>query len=95
MDKIHPTSLETTVPSEELGRQIMALRYDLVLEVLKGMLQECNRQAAGDAEVGRERMSERLKAVSLTIEDLIDDMSVVVRLCRPYIEKERADGDHI
>ena len=46
--KIHPVSV-TAISGEELGRQIMALRYDQALEIITGMkipknLKECGQR---------------------------------------------------
>lgn len=38
--QLHPTTVMGVQPTEELGRAIMALRYDLLAPVLKGMLME-------------------------------------------------------
>lgn len=85
----HPTEITTLVPSKEMGRQLMALRYDLLLPVLHGMLQECNRQHTGDMEKERYVLAGRLEALGSSLDDCIDKLSSIVRVCRLYIEEEK------
>jgi hypothetical protein len=87
--KKHPTMLTTMEPSVDMGRQIMGLRYDLILPILTGMLQECNRQCTNDALSGRTKLAFELEKMSDAIDSLITDASAVVRRCRPYIDEEK------
>ena len=77
-------------PTEELGRAIMALRYDLLGPVLTGMLQEANRQKTNDEAAGHVKLAFRLNDLSAGIENALEGCHEVMRICRPHIEAEKA-----
>lgn len=91
-EKIHPTVVAAMLPDEELGRQIVALRYDLTLEVLRGMVAEAKRQHDGDLARGRVKLAAELANVHAALEQAMDSMVNVVQICRPHIEAEKAFG---
>lgn len=89
-EKIHPTAVHAAHPGEELGRQIVALRYDLTLEVLRGMVAEAKRQHDNDLARGRVKLAAELANVHAALEQALDSMVNVVEICRPHIEAEKA-----
>ena len=44
LDKIHPTLVNKIKPSEEFGKEIIALRYDLILPIIKGMKKQTKKE---------------------------------------------------
>lgn len=90
MDKErHPTELTTTIPSEEMGRQIMGLRYDLLWKVLMGMLQEATRQAKHDTKTGRVKLARALYRLAHSLNGCMLDLSYVTEVCHKYITREK------
>lgn len=81
--------LETLIPSEEMGRQLMRLRYDLLQNVLRGMEQEAYRQARADQARKRFLLADALAQLGWQLSDLTKCMEKVLRICRPYIDRER------
>lgn len=86
---LHPTVLTTTSPGDELGRQLMSLRYDLLTETLKGMVNEARRQCYNDNQLGRSKLSDRLSLVAVGLQSVVFNMEHVVRICSPYIDAEK------
>lgn len=87
-DKMHPTSV-TVTSGEELGRQIMRLRYDELQKVLTGMREECSRQMHADRERGRTGLFGHLRHLLAHLASAQERTAKIVKLCRPYIEKEK------
>lgn len=88
-DKIHPTSITATHPDEEMGRQIVAMRYDFTLDVLRGMVAEAKRQHEGDLAAGKAKLAAELANFHAALEQAFSSMENVVEICRPYIEAEK------
>jgi Fe-S oxidoreductase len=86
-NKIHPTFV-TATSGEELGRQIMSMRYDEVLKVLSGMKLEATSQANGDYRRGYTLLSSALLDLFDSLKNAERDMANIVNICRPYIDKE-------
>lgn len=88
-DKIHPTHIHETSPNENLGKEIFALRYDLLLEVVRGMKKEAHRQAEGDRQRERLKLAKELEKSILLLEELEVNVETLVAICAPYIEAEK------
>lgn len=90
VEKIHPTTLRTNVPDQDLGRQLMALRYDLLQDVLVGMWREARRQASADEERGRNHLAAGLDRFAMAIDMAMEVMGEeILPICEPYIEAEK------
>jgi hypothetical protein len=85
----HPIRITTLNPSEEMGKQIMCLRYDLMVLVLRGMAAEAARQAAGDLAFHRPKLGLQLTMLSQKLQIATFTADDVVRICQPYIDKEK------
>ncbi len=90
--QLHPTTVMGVQPTEELGRAIMALRYDLLAPVLKGMLMEARRQSAADEQLGREKLSYRLHRLGDSLENADTELDHILGYCAEYIKAEK---DHM
>lgn len=90
LEKIHPTDVSGIAPDEQLGRQVLALRYDLALQVLAGMKNEAGRQALADDKRGRVRLAARLRELECALDRAVGAMERVVDICRQHIEAEKA-----
>jgi hypothetical protein len=89
IDKIHSTRVLGLDPTEELGKAIVAMRYDCILPIIEGMIQEAQRQEKGDRGRGRVKLAERLALLVGSLEDVREDVEHLVTICRPYIEEEK------
>lgn len=90
IEKMHPTTTATTQGGEQLGRQVMALRYDLVSETLQGMLAEASRQAEADAGRGRPRLAGQLDNLRLCLATAVGAAKGLAAFCQDRIDEERA-----
>lgn len=88
-DKLHPLEIATLVPSEEMGRQLMALRYDLLVPVLRGMAAEALRQANGDREKGRPQLGATMSDMALNLRAAAVTAEEAALICNYYIEAEK------
>lgn len=93
-EKLHPTTVKAAHPNEELGRQIVALRYDLTLDVLRGMAAEAKRQHGGDLARGRVKLAAELANVHAALQQALGSMAKVVEICRPHIEADKTRQKH-
>lgn len=89
-DKIHPTKVLNLNPSKELGKEIIALRYNLIIPILEGMLEETKRQENGDRSRGRIKLANELEKLYQTISQVKSSTENLITICKPYIEKEKA-----
>jgi hypothetical protein len=89
IDKIHPTTIQEKTPSEILGTELFALRYDLLLEVVRGMKKEAERQAEGDRKRGRTKLAQELEKSASTLGKLEEEVGRLVYICAPYIKAEK------
>ena len=87
--KIHPVTAEGIAPSKELGRALTALRYDLLLPVLEGMIEEAYRERDGDEKRGRVKLSKELDSYAVSLAQAKSHLEKMVAICRPYIEREK------
>jgi hypothetical protein len=81
--------LSSVEASKDLGRQIMSLRYDLVLEVLTGIAEEARRQAEADTERNRYALASNLDLFATQLERGLPNVELIVKICKPYIEEEK------
>lgn len=88
--KLHPTTVMGLEPTEELGRAIMALRYDLIAPVLKGMQAEAKRQAEADYANGRQSLAGDLRTLEGALYSVIDAAEDIAEKCEVFIEAEKA-----
>lgn len=89
--KIHPTLVQGIVPTKELGRDIVALRYDLLLPVVEGMIEEFLRQERGDMNRGRIKLAKELGEAARAMSVVRVHVEKNISICTPYIEKEKRD----
>jgi hypothetical protein len=87
---LHPTTLRTNIPTRELGGQIVGLRYDLLLEVVMGMVDEFNRQAFHDLELDRKKLSNLLMMARKHMVEVETVLNEICRICEPYIAEEKS-----
>ena len=87
--KIHPTFVGDIKPDKKLGKNIMALRYDLIMPVIGGMIEEIKRQEIGDKKSGRIKLSENLGKLGDSLIEVKKDVNNIVKICLPYIKKEK------
>lgn len=90
-EKLHPTRITTLEPSEQLGRELLKLRYDLLLPVLEGMIKEANEQGNDDVGRVRLRLGRSLYAFRDALTQSKGVMSLIVEDLKPYIEEEKAE----
>lgn len=88
-DKIHPTAV-TATSGQELGRQIMQMRYDEALKVLEGMMSEVQLQSVNDQIRGRTQLSAALKDLHQSFRQAKVWMKEAIQICEPYIEAEKS-----
>jgi hypothetical protein len=93
-DEQHPTELTTMVPSEEMGRQLLSLRYDLLVPVLQGMAKEAGRQAQSDHEKGRTKLAAALRDLQLNLRGSAAFAGEVELICEKYIDREKQTSKH-
>lgn len=91
-DKLHSTVV-TATSGEELGRQIMQMRYDEVLKVLQGMQREAQLQSINDEIRGRHQLAAALKDVHHSFRQVNVWMKEAVQICQPYIDHEKHNVD--
>ncbi|MFA6608653.1 MAG: hypothetical protein WCT07_01980 [Candidatus Paceibacterota bacterium] len=89
LEKVHPTKVLGLEPNETLGKEIMALRYDLILPIIKGMAKEIKRQEAGDRSRERTKLANELEKLQETITSVTSHIENLVTICKPYIEQEK------
>lgn len=89
IDKVHSTNVLGLEPTEELGKAIIAMRYDCILPIIEGMIQEAQRQEKGDRGRGRVKLADRLASFVRSLESVQSDGEKLVAICRPYIEEEK------
>ena len=87
--KIHSVLVDNKNPDKKLGKNIMALRYDLVIPVIDGMIKEIKRQEAGDKKRGRIKLSENLRKLAGSLFEVKKDMKDIAKICSSYIKKEK------
>jgi hypothetical protein len=88
--KLHPTTVMGLKPTEELGRQIMALRYDLIAPVLEGMRKEAFRQSREDEKAGKVKLAYRMREMSFGVENAATALDNVLSICKEFIDAEKA-----
>jgi hypothetical protein len=88
--KTHPTALNEITSYEDLGRQIVGLRYDLLERVLQGMLEEARRQEQSDEKAKRVILSLKLGQMADGIECALEGAQNVAHVCRTHIEAEKS-----
>lgn len=88
-NKIHPVTAEGIVPSKELGRALTALRYDLLLPVIEGMIEEALRERDGDEKRGRVKLSKELDSYATSLLQAKNHLEKMVVICGPYIDREK------
>ena len=86
--KLHPIEV-TATSGKELGHQIMAMCYDLILEVIAGMREEVQRQSINDLSNGFARLSTLLNQVDLCLTITEANLENVVNHCSRYILEEK------
>lgn len=91
--KLHPTDVLGLAPTEELGKAIMSLRYDLIVPILEGMRREAYRQSREDEDAGKTLLAYRLRELSFGIENAATALDSAVAVCKPYIDAEKAERD--
>lgn len=89
-DKLHPTAVVTMQGGFTLGREVMSLRYDLVREVIQGMVNEIDRQVKADSERGRVKLVSRLSNMQVALEQALGTATSVAEFCEPWICVERS-----
>jgi hypothetical protein len=89
IEKIHPTQVQGLTPTKELGRDIVALRYDLALPVIEGMIEEFLRQERGDMNRGRIKLAKELGEAARLMSIVKAHIEKIISICAPYIEKEK------
>lgn len=89
-EKLHPTAVTTLAGSAELGREVMSMRYDLVRDTLKGMLEELDRQISADAERGRPMLVDHLVELRKGMADSVCWAAMLAKFCQPWIDAEVA-----
>ena len=89
--KIHPTLVQGIVPTKELGRDIVALRYDLLLPIVDGMIEEFLRQERGDMNRGRVKLAKELGEAARAMSVVKVHVEKSISICTLYIEKEKRD----
>lgn len=89
-EKQHPTHGATTQGSIRLGCEVMALRYDLVSDTLRGMVQEIERQIAADTKRRRMQLVAHLADLRAALAQSLDASSSLASFCEPWIRKEKA-----
>lgn len=90
LDKIHPIKIRQNIePDEDLGRSLVALRYDKFLPVIEGMIKEARRQSEGDMRRGRTKLANSLLNLSRSLENSKNDLENIVKICKVYIEEEK------
>ncbi len=87
--KIHPTLVQGLVPTKELGRDIIKLRYDLLLPIVEGMVEEFLRQERGDMGRGRIKLAQELGEAARAMSLVQVHVEKSISICAPYIEKEK------
>ena len=92
MIKLHPTSV-TETSGEELGRQIGALRYDKLVEVITGIKKEILRQQIGDAVRGYTELSTVLGEMHQSLSSTQYWCKESVDICKKYIEAEKTENE--
>lgn len=94
--KKHPLSLDfakrdpDSISNEELGRLIIALRYDKVVEVLRGMQKGIASEKEGDLARQRLRLAKLLRQAEDGMEAVIGIFEDISKLCAPYNDKADA-----
>lgn len=88
--KLHPTTVLGLEPTEELGRAIAALRYDLIAPVLNGMIEAFCDQQAADEKAGKVKLAYRLNELSDGLENAHTALDNVLSICKEHIEAEKA-----
>lgn len=89
-EKLHPTAVTTQAGSGELGREVMSLRYDLVRDTLKGMLDELERQVKADTERGRPQLASHLSNLRTSLAASVNAAHQLTEFCKPWIDVEIA-----
>lgn len=79
--KEHPIHVSTVKASEELGRQLMQLRYDKLELVLKGMREEAMRQVDADFSRGRNQLARHVAAFAGKLDAASDQLTRIIELC--------------
>jgi hypothetical protein len=88
-NKIHPTFVGDIRPDKKLGKNIMSLRYDLIIPIIDGMIKEIKRQEIGDKKRWRAKLSANLNKLGSSLKEVKKDLNKIIKICRPYIEKEK------
>lgn len=73
---------------EELGRDIMRLRYDAVLSVVYGMALEVYSQMQNNAARGNKKLARLLCAVYIGLASTRHALQLVWSFCRTQMQKE-------
>ena len=89
MDRQHPVKVKCYRGTyEQLGRDIMRLRYDATLAVIHGMALEAYDQMQNDAARGRKTLARLLAAVYIGLSGTRRALQLVWTLCRPHMQHE-------
>lgn len=90
--KIHPTKVVGVDPTAELGKAIIALRYDLALPIFEGMIVEAKRQAVGDEGRGRIKLASELRVLTSSLETAEESLKKIIAICSSHIEREKENN---
>lgn len=92
-EKLHPTKIGEIEADEELGRQLMRLRFDKLQLVLKGMSHEAHEQAMKDLDRERFRLGTLLARTSAVLDETRGFVNSIVQVCKKHIEAEKQSAN--
>lgn len=83
LDK-HPSEVATTDPKKNLGKQIIAMRYDVTHWVIEDMVTQTLVEAAGDKAAGRPKLAAALEKVAERLSQAAQALVPVIEICASH-----------
>lgn len=88
-DRYHETNISgVTLTPQQIGTELVRLRYDAFLVAVRAMKDEISRQSIADHKHGRSKLSEALNECYKDLNALETSLSKVINICRPFLQKE-------
>lgn len=87
--KCHPVKIENTPESNyELGKALSHLRYDQIVEIFAGFMDETKEQEKKDRAVGRDRLADMLSVAATQAENVGLHFAIITDYCHLHLVHE-------
>lgn len=89
LDKIHSTKIKKLEPDESLGVDIISLRYDLIIPIIKGMKKQTKKEEVGDRKRKRIKLANELKNLYDSLSLVENSIKNISKICNVYHKEEK------